>query len=66
LDSRERRLEWLAEPLADLHLQGFIDGQVHLLHLLGRNAYQPPGSGKPSSKRRNRPGSPSPGPPGGW
>ena len=54
LDSRERRLEWLAEPLADLHLQGFIDGQVHLLHLLGRNAYQPPGAGR----RRPRPVAP--------
>ncbi|MGC3218417.1 hypothetical protein, partial [Pseudomonas aeruginosa] len=42
-DSRERRLEWLAEPLADLLLQGFIDGQVHLLHLVGLNDYQPPG-----------------------
>ncbi|EPJ5167333.1 ferredoxin [Pseudomonas aeruginosa] len=64
LDSRERRLEWLAEPLADLHLQGFIDGQVHLLHLLGRNAYQPPGGpgeGDPGLLRRFDEGLPEPG-----
>ncbi|WP_416310867.1 ferredoxin [Pseudomonas sp. W03] len=55
LDCRERRLAWLDEPLADLHLQGFVDGQVHLLRLLGRNRYQPPsgpGEGEPGLLRR--------------
>ncbi|WP_152227452.1 ferredoxin [Pseudomonas sp. SCB32] len=42
LDCRERRLDWLDEPLSDLHLQGFVDGKVHLVRLLGRNRYQPP------------------------
>jgi len=55
LDCRERRLAWLDEPLADLHLQGFVDGQVHLVRLRGRNRYQPPsgpGEGDPGLLRR--------------
>ncbi|WP_447755101.1 ferredoxin [Pseudomonas nicosulfuronedens] len=55
LDCRERRLDWLDEPLADLHLQGFVDGRVHLVRLLGRNADQPqagPGEGDSGLLRR--------------
>ncbi|MPT20587.1 MAG: ferredoxin [Pseudomonas sp.] len=31
----QRRLTWADTELADIQLQGFIDGQVHLIHLLG-------------------------------
>ncbi|MEN0106172.1 MAG: ferredoxin [Pseudomonas sp.] len=49
-EPRSETLHWLDADLLDVHLQGFIHGQLHLVRLLGRNRYVPvtgPGQGNP-------------------
>lgn len=54
-EPRSETLHWLKDDVLDVHFQGFIDGQLHLLRLLGRNRYVPitgPGQGDPERESR--------------
>ncbi len=57
-------LHWLDEDVLDVHLQGFIHGQLHLLRLLGRNRDVPitgPGQGNPERESQFEQPAPAPG-----
>ncbi|GLK86969.1 ferredoxin [Pseudomonas turukhanskensis] len=63
-EPRSESLHWLQEDVLDVHLQGFIHGQLHLLRLLGRNRYVPitgPGQGNPERESQFEQPAPAPG-----
>jgi hypothetical protein len=63
-EPRSESLHWLADDILDVHLQGFIHGQLHLLRLLGRNRYVPvtgPGQGNPERESQFEQPAPAPG-----
>lgn len=63
-EPRSESLHWLQEDVLDVHLQGFIHGQLHLLRLLGRNRYVPvtgPGQGDPERDSQFEQPAPAPG-----
>lgn len=63
-EERSETLHWLDDDIHDVHLQGFIHGQLHLLRLLGRNRYVPitgPGQGDPEKEARFEEPVPAPG-----
>ena len=63
-EPRSESLHWLQEDVLDVHLQGFIHGQLHVLRLLGRNRYVPvtgPGQGNPERESRFEQPAPAPG-----
>ncbi|WP_457438946.1 ferredoxin [Pseudomonas sp. TE3786] len=62
-EPRSESLHWLADDILDVHLQGFIHGQLHLLRLLGRNRYVPitgPGQGNPERESQFEESAPVP------